>query len=117
MKGIKIRKYDFNCDVCGRWAGSIEVSKKELITTSFMGKTTMPKGKKFLDSIIRDVERNDIKSVLDKLLGNNLAFYCPRCDKSYCKDHWKTRMYWEDGAWYDYTMGTCPKGHERMIDD
>lgn len=89
----------------------------KLITKSFIGTTTMKPNHDFLESIIKHLDNGDLKSVLKKFKGNNLAFYCPTCDECYCGDHWDTKIVWEDFGWYDYTMGTCPKGHERMIDD
>ena len=45
-----------------------------------------------------------------------VSFYCPRCDCSYCKEHWKIRVLFDDG-FYDATYGECPAGHERRMDD
>jgi hypothetical protein len=46
-------------------------------------------------------------------------FYCPECAACYCHDHWQMKVVYDDewSDWYDYTDGTCPKGHTRMIDD
>ena len=47
------------------------------------------------------------------------AFYCSECNESYCWNCWQSRVVMdeEDPGWYDCTHGTCPKGHEKMIDD
>ena len=42
--------------------------------------------------------------------------YCPDCDKIYCRKHYNVNVIWDDG-YYDYSEGTCPKGHKRIIDD
>jgi hypothetical protein len=43
-------------------------------------------------------------------------FYCPECDQNYCRADWRTRGLFDNGI-YDCTMGTCPGGHEHMVDD
>ncbi|NVM16223.1 MAG: hypothetical protein HWN80_00800 [Candidatus Lokiarchaeota archaeon] len=45
-----------------------------------------------------------------------LDAYCPDCDKIYCWEHYNAREEYDDG-FYDCTMGECPAGHRRMIDD
>jgi hypothetical protein len=49
-------------------------------------------------------------------MEDGLDGYCPECDKVYCKQHIRTRVVMDDG-FYDCTYGTCPEGHERIIDD
>lgn len=116
------KKYEYYCDICGKFAGSIEiVSEKpiqtddykskvscwpgldpfkldakldyeevKLVTKSFMATITLRPNKEVLESIIRYLDRGDLKSVLKKFHGNNLAFYCPTCDNCYCENHWKS---------------------------
>lgn len=43
-------------------------------------------------------------------------FWCPRCTLSYCGDHYRSWMTFDEG-FYDATYGVCPEGHERMLDD
>ncbi len=131
------RKYEYSCDICGKLAGSIEFifeeehediilcwpslelpkPKSVIVTQSFLGTATIPRDEEYLELIMDYLDNRDLKSVLKEFDGDNLAFYCPTCDKCYCGDHWRTRLVMEDFGWYDYTMGTCPEGHERMIDD
>ncbi len=46
-------------------------------------------------------------------------FYCPECRTCYCRRHWTMRVVFDDEwtSWYDYTEGTCPRGHQRVVDD
>lgn len=44
------------------------------------------------------------------------ALFCRRCDSWYCSNHWGHRAIFDEG-FYDYTLGTCPKGHVRKVDD
>ena len=43
-------------------------------------------------------------------------FYCPACDRSYCGEHWSATDVFEDGV-HDSIRGTCPEGHERLLED
>jgi hypothetical protein len=43
-------------------------------------------------------------------------FYCPECERYYCRADWHTYVLFDEG-FYDYTMGTCPAGHRHMLDD
>ena len=137
------KKYDYYCDECGENAGNIEIyfgmeedldyskiscwptcgdedpwkNKPRIITKSYMGECTIPKDPDELIEIMTYLENDELDAVLAIFRGDNMAFYCPNCDKCYCGDHWDTMPVYEADGWYDYTMGTCPKGHERMVDD
>lgn len=43
-------------------------------------------------------------------------FYCPDCGQNYCRADWDTYVLLDDG-FYDCTMGTCPSGHQHMVED
>lgn len=43
-------------------------------------------------------------------------FWCPRCDASYCRDHFQTYEVYDDG-FFDCIRGVCPEGHERTLAD
>ena len=45
-------------------------------------------------------------------------FWCPECASSYCGGHWRTMNVFDDETGgLDCIRGTCPKGHERMLED
>ncbi len=46
-------------------------------------------------------------------------FFCPKCLRTYCREHWRFDLKFDEEwpDWYDETIGTCPQGHERVIDD
>ena len=46
-----------------------------------------------------------------------VAFHCSVCGKAYCGACWAIGPPEFDDGFYDYTMGTCPEGHEQMVDD
>ncbi len=44
-------------------------------------------------------------------------FFCPECNLCYCGAHcWRRDVFDEDG-FHDCIRGTCPEGHERMLED
>ncbi|MBD3404969.1 MAG: hypothetical protein GF411_02400 [Candidatus Lokiarchaeota archaeon] len=75
-----------------------------------------------LNSSIFDLlDEGNIREVHNHLEKNTfiedgIDAYCPKCDKIYCKNHYLTRVVYDQG-FYDCTYGTCPIGHERIIDD
>lgn len=50
-------------------------------------------------------------------IANHVMPYCMDCALSYCEDHWHDIHEIFDDGFYDYTLGTCPKGHTHEIDD
>jgi hypothetical protein len=46
-----------------------------------------------------------------------VAFYCGACGQVYCDNCWSLGTPVFDEGFYDYTLGTCPRGHEQMVDD
>jgi hypothetical protein len=46
-------------------------------------------------------------------------FYCSECERVYCHEHWQFRLVFDEEwtDWYEETVGTCPRGHERVVDD
>lgn len=43
-------------------------------------------------------------------------FWCFRCKKSYCEDHWRTRTRFDDG-FFDCIESFCPAGHRQTLMD
>ena len=43
-------------------------------------------------------------------------FYCPDCDLNYCGAHWRGFPVFDE-AFYDYTIVTCPSGHQHSVDE
>jgi hypothetical protein len=42
-------------------------------------------------------------------------FFCVKCGKSYCWEHWKRLLEYDDG-FFDCVTGTCPEGHRKILD-
>ena len=75
---------------------------------------------KHAEKIFELLEKEDlarVHSIVDQHPScEGIDAYCPECDKIYCWEHYNVKTEYDDG-FYDCSCGTCPKGHERMIDD
>ena len=97
------------CAVCGKEAGTLACADGELRRVSFT-------------SVLTQRETPAVRAALGSAralyeLDFELApFYCPVCDRSYCGGHWSATDVFEDGV-HDSIRGTCPEGHERMLED
>jgi hypothetical protein len=122
---ISDKEYRLPCSICGTIAVifKIEVDRwsneEALIYTGITHQTGL--GLNLADPVFKLLETGQIAEV-HQLLGNYVATeqgidaYCPDCDKIYCWEHYSPVEEFDDG-FYDDTMGTCPEGHTRMIDD
>ena len=53
---------------------------------------------------------------LRRIAWEMAPFYCPECERAYCHADWSTYVVFDEG-FYDCTRGTCPAGHQHMVDD
>jgi predicted RNA-binding Zn-ribbon protein involved in translation (DUF1610 family) len=44
-------------------------------------------------------------------------FHCPACGRTYCGDHWRVEDVFDEDGFHDAIRGTCPEGHERLLED
>ena len=44
-------------------------------------------------------------------------FYCPACHRTFCGDHWRRDDVFDEDGFHDAIRGTCPDGHERLLED
>lgn len=102
-------KHEFYCDICGKLAGSIEIifekknslffwpsfdiePKSAIVIKNFPGTVKIPMYEESLELIISYLEGCNLKAILKKLNDKNLDFYCPTCDKCYCRNHRKNHL-------------------------
>jgi hypothetical protein len=109
--------------VCDAFAATVRLSQTgdgfELVRTSFTGTLTVPM---VVDAAWRVREAMYLPRAAPALFALNPEFvpcWCPVCDTSYCGAHWR---WWhefddEDPSWHDCVRGSCPNGHERMLED
>ncbi len=111
------------CAVCGKPAAVIKLTcgkgnKPRLVITQFLGTTTASVEEEHVDEVWQALIRGNLDALmeLDPLWA---PCYCPECKQSYCQNHWIVVPRFDEDFpdFYDCAYGTCPKGHERMVDD
>jgi hypothetical protein len=124
---VKLSEHEFllPCAECGEVAASFAIGKdgggkKETLRYSGITHRQMI-NMRYARTIFSLLERGDIDGVhrytkKKGLLEYGIDSYCPECKKVYCTMHYSTREFFDEG-FYDYTEGTCPRGHTRIIDD
>lgn len=65
---------------------------------------------------IRDMAFKDL-GALYALDPDFFGFICRRCTAAYCRACWRDVYPTFDQGQYDETRGTCPRGHEQMLQD
>lgn len=125
----------FACAACGQPAGVVRATLAESpadigpplgITTSdrdgvivdeFIGTAWVAMGRSVVEAVQALIDAGDVDPAALRDINWELApFYCPDCQLNYCRNHWNTNIVFDE-SFYDYTMGTCPNGHQYMIDD
>ena len=108
---------EFPCSLCERVAGTAWLeSDAKAARESFSGRMWM--------AITRE-QRRALKAALRAsdpagLFAVDLElapFWCPKCEASYCGEHWVRWSVFDDDGWHDSIRGRCPHGHERMLED
>lgn len=95
------------CVVCGEPAGVVEADGDQLRRDTFTGLLVQP----LTEAAVKAINAPDPAAALYALDPELTPFYCPQCERSYCSAHWATQQI-SDGI-----RGTCPNGHQRMLDD
>lgn len=61
-------------------------------------------------------EHDPHAAALGQMFPGLARFRCPACDRCYCDADWRGIPIFEDG-FYEHMVGTCPRGHEAIVDD
>lgn len=67
------------------------------------------------DAALAAIGAGDVRSLYELDL-EFVPFWCPKCDASYCAQHWTTWVLFDEG-FFDEKRGECPMGHERKLMD
>ena len=121
---ISDNEYQLSCSICGELAiefkmgvGQFDKNEKLLYRGIICGTSL---NKSLATQLFDILENEDIAGAHEFMKKyhsyEGLDAYCPECDKVYCWNHYKLEEEWDEG-FYDCTMGECPEGHRRMIDD
>jgi hypothetical protein len=97
------------CAICRQEAGRVKIEGDQLVRTSFTSTLTQ--------AVTADVRAAIASAAALHALDPELApFYCPDCERTYCGAHWRREDVFEDG-FHEGIRGTCPEGHERLLED
>ena len=108
----------FDCSLCGKQAGGIHLSDAEVRRESWPGVMIQPVGAGMRARLEAALAARDIPTVF-ALEPELTPFWCPACGVSYCSEHWDWWDVWDEelATWRDSVRGSCPQGHERMLED
>ncbi|MDA0159454.1 hypothetical protein OM076_04190 [Solirubrobacter ginsenosidimutans] len=98
------------CWLCEKEAARLTCVEGEFRRETFTGTLTQPE----TPSVRRAIADAAALYAHDPELA---PFYCPDCRHSYCGDHWRREDVFEDDSFHDSIRGTCPEGHNRMLED
>ncbi len=106
------------CQDCGREIVRLSVQGDSLVVASPLRRFGMSGdelGGRDPATVMR-LSPRALHAVICGAHRDGLDFYCPECDALLCEAHYRIRPVWDDG-FYDYALGSCPAGHERIVDD
>lgn len=98
------------CAICWQEAGRLKIEGVQLRRTSFTSTLTQAA----TDDVRAAIASAAALYALDPELT---PFYCPDCTRSYCGEHWRRENVFEDDYFHEGIRGTCPEGHERLLED
>jgi hypothetical protein len=116
------------CAQCGRAAAEIALlpatvtgaspwqTRDRLERTDFLGTLTKFGAAEALVALFDAIDQGDFATAAS-LDDDFVAFHCTACDQVYCDTCWRLSPPVFDAGFYDYTLGTCPRGHEQVVDD
>lgn len=117
---LKTNKFDIAiyCSICEKKAILFQFFKKRMIQIMSAQRSYVVECQN-IDVFKERLQNKDFKLIHEFLVEKDyegLDYYCPECDKIYCIDHYAISPIFE-GVFYDYSVGVCPFGHERWVDD
>jgi hypothetical protein len=123
------KRLSFACEKCGKMAATMQLIRQlsgrpSLVFEGFIGETTAaaiggkPVDLEMFRQIVRLAQSN-LKE-LHRLDPDLFGFICRICGFAYCKDCWQdihATFDPEQPIWFEEYRGTCPRGHEQMLQD
>jgi len=116
--------YQLPCSICGKISVEFKLGygrfdrEESLVFSGITHSRSFMK--KLSSTIFKILKAKNLKGAHEFMIKyhgyEGLDAYCPECDRIYCWEHYNAREEWDEG-FYDCTMGTCPQGHQRLIDD
>lgn len=118
--GTPTASRQFHCSACGASAAVVALfltdGRGRVARSCFTSDLRMPLSAAGYALVLQALLDGDAAALYqcDRELA---SFYCPDCGKSYCGAHWHRWDVFDDDGWHDSIRGTCPAGHERMLED
>jgi len=110
----------FSCAECGARAGSVQLfgnhSTAEIRRASFTSLLSGPVPVSQFDDLRIAIWKEDARALFE-LDFEYAPFFCPECNAIYCGAHWQTMDEFDDDGYHDCIRGSCPNGHDRMLED
>lgn len=125
----------FLCAACGELAAVVRATPAEapadmgppigitasdhdgVIIDHFIGTAWVATSRAALEAVQSLIDDGSVDPRALRDINWELApFYRPDCQLNYCRNDWDTNVVLDE-SFYDYTMGTCPQGHQYMVDD
>ena len=99
----------------GRTAGSIDLHAPRISIAGGPVPVTISTQEDSAAAAITALRANDAEK-LSNIDREYAPFWCFRCERSYCKNHWRTSTKYDEG-FFDCVEGVCPKGHRHVLLD
>jgi hypothetical protein len=96
-------------------AGSIELRAPRISIAGGPVPVTISAAGDWADAAATALRRRDAK-MLSEIDREFAPFWCIRCERSYCKNHWQTSTNY-DAGFFDCVEGVCPRGHRQVLMD
>lgn len=128
METPATRHHTVVCAQCGRAAAELALlpagtvsggaasTRHRLERTDFMGSLTRFGSPSELTRLFEAICAGDYAAARG-IDADFAAFHCRQCNLAYCDTCWRLSPPIFDEGFYDYTLGTCPQGHEQVVDD
>jgi hypothetical protein len=107
-----------HCSCCGRESVRLALLGGRLVVASPLRRFAI--GERELGDVdLRALMEGPLDVLHERIVSagyDGLDFYCPDCDEVFCEVHMRCVPFFDQG-FYDFTLGRCPAGHERIVDD
>lgn len=110
-------RQEWTCVSCGGEAGAVELRLGNVLRREGPGSALLlPLADEEMVTWRGVLERGDA-IVLHAADPEVASFWCPQCRAPYCSACWRLLVVFDDEGFSDCVRGTCPEGHERMLED
>jgi hypothetical protein len=128
MEAAASRHQTLPCAHCGRAAVELALLPKGTVTGGAASTRDRLERTDFMGSLTRFGDPSELVRLFEAACAGDFAtaraidvdfaaFHCRACDADYCDTCWRLSPPVFDEGFYDYTLGTCPQGHEQVVDD